>query len=461
MIVPRTPFSSATSLCLTACLVLSTFSGCSGSKQWGETPSWIDERPRISGDYIGIASASKAQFGDDAFGTAQKRALAELAGQIRVTIETSSILHTTQFQGIAGQNFSEKIKSAATENLEGYEMVARYENESEIWAYYRLSKATYQRILAERKAADLEVAGGHFESANGAHKQGNASMAVDRYIRCLEALETHWGEINLWTSSQGELALDREAIDGVSRLMSDIELEAKAERIELSFSERYRSTFACSASIGDLPLSNIPIIWRYNRGTLPKSDGSQTNASGEVLIGLSQFEPGTRHSELKIELDLDHLAPLIEASPARAFFSHLPVPSLSIPIELIAPTIYFDTEEKILGKKRDQQLLRHSIAQGLSDQGVTWVQSRKDADLILELSADTRNAGSGSGFFTAKLNASVVLKTPDGQPVLQQNLEEIKGVQLDWEGAHQEAYRKATLEVKGRFMRQLVNALYK
>jgi hypothetical protein len=213
--------------------------------------------------------------------------------------------------------------------------------------------------------------------------------------------------------------------------------------------------------MGDLPLSNIPIIWRYNRGTLPKSDRSQTNASGEVLIGLSQFEPGTRHSELKIELDLDHLAPLIEASPARAFFSHLPVPSLSIPIELIAPTIYFDTEEKILGKKRDQQLLRHSIAQGLSDQGVTWVQSRKDADLILELSADTRNAGSGSGFFTAKLNASVVLKTPDGQPVLQQNLEEIKGVQLDWEGAHQEAYRKATLEIKGRFMRELVNALYK
>jgi hypothetical protein len=114
-----------------------------------------------------------------------------------------------------------------------------------------------------------------------------------------------------------------------------------------------------------------------------------------------------------------------------------------------------------LGKKRDQQLLRNSIAQGLSDQGVTWVQSRKDADLILELSADTRNAGSGSGFFTAKLNASVVLKTPDGQPVLQQNLEEIKGVQLDWEGAHQEAYRKATLEIKGRFMRELVNALYK
>ena len=88
-------------------------------------------------------------------------------------IESSSILHTTQFQGITGQSFEERIKSAATEDLEGYELVGRYENETEIWAYYRLNKATYQRILEERKAADLAIAGGHFESALSSHKQGN------------------------------------------------------------------------------------------------------------------------------------------------------------------------------------------------------------------------------------------------------------------------------------------------
>ena len=87
-------------------LLLLVLTGCAGANQWGETPAWVNERPRVNNDYIGIASASKNQFAADAFGTAQKRALAELAAQIRVTIESTSILHTTQFQGVAGQNFS-------------------------------------------------------------------------------------------------------------------------------------------------------------------------------------------------------------------------------------------------------------------------------------------------------------------------------------------------------------------
>jgi hypothetical protein len=59
------------------------------------------------------------------------------------------------------------------------------------------------------------------------------------------------------------------------------------------------------------------------------------------------------------------------------------------------------------------------------------------------------------------LNASAVLKTPDGRPVLQQNLEDVKGVQLNWEAAHAEAYRKAQLEIQGVFLNKLIQALYR
>jgi hypothetical protein len=114
----------------------------------------------------------------------------------------------------------------------------------------------------------------------------------------------------------------------------------------------------------------------------------------------------------------------------------------------------------VQGKKRGKQLLRNAIAEGLSNQGVTWVERKNDADLILALESDTRDGGSGSGFFTAFLNASVILKTTSGAPILQQNLNDIKGVQLDLNTAHAKAYEKAALEIKGNFLRQLVNALY-
>jgi hypothetical protein len=158
--------------------------------------------------------------------------------------------------------------------------------------------------------------------------------------------------------------------------MGDMHLEAQVDGVKLSFAERYRGTLVCTATLGNRPLSKVPIIWRYNRGTLPKSDSGKTNPSGEITIGLSQFEPGTRNSELKIELDLEHLAPRIAESSAKDLLQHLPVPSLSIPIQLTPPTIYFNTNEKQKGELRDQQLLLNSIAEGLSNQGVTWVQRK-------------------------------------------------------------------------------------
>ena len=96
-------------------------SGCGGTQKWAAPPEWVVQRPILSSYYIGVSSASKMQFGTDADATAKKRALADMAGQIRVVIESTSILHTTQFQGVAGQNFAERISSASAEDLEEYE----------------------------------------------------------------------------------------------------------------------------------------------------------------------------------------------------------------------------------------------------------------------------------------------------------------------------------------------------
>jgi len=43
---------------------------------------------------------------------------------------------------------------------------------------------------------------------------------------------------------------------------------------------------------------------------------------------------------------------------------------------------------------------------------------------------------------------------------MQKNLERIKGVQLDRIKAGQESYRKAAIEIKGRFTSKFVGALY-
>lgn len=434
--------------------------GCAGSNAWGEAPEWIGSRPNVPGYYIGIASASKAQHGESARETAQQRALAELAGQIRVVIESSSILHTTQFQGIAGQNFSERISSTSTEDLEGYEQVGSYENGEEIWAYYRLSQATYERIRAERKNAALNIASGHWTSAQLARSQGLVTAALDGYLRGLESLEDYWGELNLWESAAGTIALDRACIDGIAQVLGGLQLSTPEPDVELSFQDRYSGTVTCLAEFEGQTVGQIPVWYRYNRGTLPKTETKVTNRDGLCEILLNQFDSGIRSSQLRLEVRLSELIPRIQESRARAMIEQFPTPSLSVSISFTPPTVYFRTTEKAKGQVRNQSILKAAIAEGLSAQGVRWVEKEKDADLILTLDADSRDAGSGSGFFTALLNAQVVLKLRDGTPVLQQNLTDVKGVQLNWDAAHDEAYRKAQIEIQGSFLRKLIQALY-
>ena len=435
-------------------------SACGGTQKWADQPDWVAQRPNLSSYYIGVSSASKMQFGADADATAKKRALADMAGQIRVVIESTSILHTTQFQGVAGQNFAERISSASAEDLEEYELVGTYENATDIWAYYRLNKATYERIRNERKMATLEVAGGHWMSAENARTEGRVAAALDFYIRGLETMEAYWGELNEWSTPGGSVALDRACLDGISQVLADLSLQPATNTLRLSFSDRYQGTLACKALFAGAPAAQIPVWSRYNRGTLPKTASLSTNSEGLCTFDIGQFEPGVKSAEMRLEIRMDDLSPRLKDSPVERLIQGLPTPSVTVPIVLETPTVHLQTVERINGKPSASSQLKNAIAQGLNARGIQWVERAADADMVLELEADTREAGSASGFFTAMLNASAVLKNSEGQPILRQNLTDVKGVQLDWNKAHDAAYRKAQDEIEGAFLKKLIEALY-
>ncbi|MBO74638.1 MAG: hypothetical protein CMD33_05140 [Flavobacteriales bacterium] len=435
-------------------------SACSGTQKWADPPDWVLQRPTRSSHYIGVSSASKVQFGADADATAKKRALADMAGQIRVIIESTSVLHTTQFKGVAGQNFSERISSTSAEDLEEYELVATHEDATDNWAYYRLSKATYERIRNERKMATLEVASSHWTSAENARVEGRVAAALDFYIRGLETLQDYWGELNEWSTPGGTLALDRACLDGISQVLADLSLQPATSNLRLSFSDRYQGTLACKVLFAGAPAAQIPVWSRYNRGTLPKTASLSTNNQGICTFDIGQFDPGTKSAEMRLEIRMNDLSPRLKDSPVQQWIQSLPTPSVTVPIALETPTVHLRTKERINGKPSASSQLKNAIAQGLNTRGIQWVERAADADMVLELEADTREAGSASGFFTAMLNASAVLKNSEGQPILRQNLTDVKGVQLDWPKAHDAAYRKAQDEIEDTFIKKLIEALY-
>ena len=453
----------AAAAALLACVVVLAAAGCGAKKPAAEVlPVWATARPSLPGYYIGIASASKDQHPFDAMDAAKKRALADLATEIRVRVESNSALQTSQHNDLVSQQFRQQISSTSAENLEGYELVGSHEDAREAWVYYRLSRSTWERILAERRAAAAAVAGGFYTSGLAARGARDAVAAVDRCYRCLAALAPFAGETMLWRDAGGaEVALDRACLDAVTNLLSCVALKPAATAVELVPAAGYRGSLDVQVFLDGAAAPNFPVVARYHRGTLPRRLELTTDANGVVAVPLDGFDPGTRAADLRISVDLDRLLPRPGGGVDVPALRNLPAPEVTVPVKLIAPTVAIAATEKAFGRPVRSAQLAEALRAALSERGCALTEDVRTADLRITIEADTREAGSGSGFFTATLDASVVIRGVDNAVILQRNLERIKGVQLNFESASAEAYRKAGQELRGAFLDELLKSLYR
>ena len=436
--------------------------GCGGQRELAAAaPPWVQERPAMPGYYLGIASVTKSQYPFNAVEAAKQRALNALAGEISVKVEATSVLNTFQENTRVTQRFEEDIRSSSEEDLEGHELVGTYEGADEVWAYYRLHKATYDRIKAERKNAAIAVAAGFYEAGLQAEQQRDVAGALDRFVRGLAALEKYWGEVNLWQHTGGkQVAVDQACLNGLNRVLNGLRLEANERDVALGFASHYRGDLAVQVLLEGGPVANLPLVARYSRGTLPHRTLVRTNADGMASISLDGFDPGLRRTELRVHIDVDELMPEMPALAVQALIEGLAAPELVVPVELIEPVVFVSGREFVFGQPARTRALQQALSTALSERGVRITEAEGEADLIIELEADTQQGGQGQGFHTALLNASVKLITADGDMILHKSLDRVKGVQLNWEGASQAAYSKAGMEIRGSFLQEMMESLY-
>ena len=102
-------------------------------------PIWVSSRPNNGFKYIGIGFADKAK-GDNYQMEAKKNALYDLVSEIKVDINSNSVLYTVQNNSSFNESFNSMIKLSNNENIEGYQQIDSYENDKQYWIYYSLDK---------------------------------------------------------------------------------------------------------------------------------------------------------------------------------------------------------------------------------------------------------------------------------------------------------------------------------
>ena len=437
--------------------------GCASlSKVDMEKPVWATERPINSSYYIGIAGVSIEEFPYNAAEIARENALNSLAREIRVKVSSSSLLSTLQVNSWVEESFVSNIESTVVEDLEGFNLIDSYESPSEVFVYYRLSKSDYARILAERKQVALGSAYGHYLDAERKISEGAISGAIERYLMGLDVMSKYLGELNPYTDEDGiPFDLDRALLNGMSDAISGLVLSHDKEEIKLLLNNRYTDKVSISSLFNNNSVFGIPLKYSYNRGAIPVRGTTKTSGNGIVEIPLNGFTPGTTRSELVVEVDILSFSKVLNIlSPLKPLLEGLTSTPLRIPIVLERPKVFVVGTEKMYQRTISQGALIPALRAALIEEGVEVVDHATSKGLTLTVNADTQAGGGGSGFFTAYLNATIELTDGNGKLIMQKNLERIKGVQLDKIKAGQESYRKAAIEIKGRFTSKFVGALY-
>ena len=437
--------------------------GCASlSKMDMEKPVWATERPINSSYYIGIAGVSKEEFPYNAAEIVRENALNSLAREIRVKVSSSSLLSTLQVNSWVEESFVSNIESTVVEDLEGFNLIDSYESPTEVFVYYRLSKSDYARILAERKQVALGSAYGHYLDAERKISEGAISGAIERYLMGLDVMSKYLGELNPYTDEDGiPFDLDRALLNGMSDAISGLVLLHEKEEIKLLLNNRYTDKVSISSLFNNNSVFGIPLKYSYIRGAIPVRGTTETSGNGIVEIPLNGFTPGISQSELIVEVDILSFSKVLNLlSPLRPLLEGITSTPLRIPIVLERPKVFVVGTEKMFQKTISQGELIPALRAALIEEGVEVVDHATSKGLTLTVNADTQAGGGGSGFFTAYLNATIELTDENGKLIMQKNLERIKGVQLDKIKAGQESYRKAAIEIKGRFTSKFVGALY-
>ena len=424
-------------------------------------PGWVENRPLNSSYYTGIGVAPKTT-GTNYQLTAKQNALSDLASEIKVNVNTNSLLHTLETHSQFQQEFDETIRVQSDLNLEDFEMLDTWADANSYWVYYRLSKAAYAERLKQKKHSAQELSLDFYAKAEAASNSGNYSIAIDYYLRGLQALESFWNEENRVDYIGQSILLDNTLYTHLRDLLNKPQISFE-NPIELNFQNKFKSkaNVRVSSPTGS-PLESVPLAYEYF-GLYGRHRGKvMTNADGRSEIAVAEADKERANNFIRVFIDTERL---FEPFQSDRFMQKLTETMRGAEaqksITYKPPAIYVVSKEENLHKKMDSELITSAIMASLGRRGITYASSQSNADLVLKLQANTQKSGSDQGFFTSILNINIeVLDAPSGESRYKVSKNNIKGVDLNFEKAGLKAYQNLIKNIESELMRPLVSDLF-
>ncbi|UTW66625.1 LPP20 family lipoprotein [bacterium SCSIO 12643] len=434
-------------------------------KTGGIKPKWVTNRPTDPMYYIGVGVASKTANPTSYSIVAQRNALNELASEIQVKVKSNSMLFSFENENQYRDEFKEFIQVKTNQQIENYESVAVWENEYEYWVYYRLSKEQYQKDkeIKINKAIDMSVQ--VLEQAGHSWHAGNYKAGMQGYFDALTPIKPYLSEpLEASINGTKEVYLGNFILAQISQGIRVFHIKPVKSQVNTVWGSAVNAddlSFIITDFDGK-PIAQVPVKFTYSEGMIRPRDGL-SSLEGTVFTELKKVTSTNNLQEVKVEIDFEKMIMGTKRPDEinSLIFDNVKAPSTLIKLEVTAPSIYVTSNEQDLSKSGNSDLKKAFELQA-AEMGFLLADSKKSADLRVEIESSTQFVNVMNGLNNVLLNGRVVVKNAqDNSIVYQDKLTKVKGVGSNKTLASKEAYRKAeemiSKKIVPRFYRNYTN----
>lgn len=442
-------------------LVLVVVQACGGSKKVVQVipeVEWAKSRPNLPSYYVGIGQSNKVGTPNEYMQTAKQNALADMASDISVNISSNSVISAFETQNLFFEDYSQTIKAETQKELEGYELVDSWEDETQYWVYYRLSKAQYQKLSEEKKTAAALKSVDFYSKALESIDNGDLRTGIVLLIKALEPIKQYFSETISVTFRGQEIYLGNEIIQKFSQTVNSLVINGPQSvdaKIGTGITQDQLTYQVTNA--GGVPQNGIQLKATYSEKVIQNSK-SVTGIDGKVSYSVDVVRSDKNQEKFTVAIDLDNLIKEgTTESVLKKMLVKVTTPNVPTAINVVKPKLFVKTA---LASKNDD-ILAKAASSKLLMMGVPIVNSESEADYSLVVSSSMSNPVKASNYTTVQLTVTVVLKNASGAEVYRKAIDKIKGSHFDANQAISAAYSEASKKIENSIVREIVENVIK
>ncbi len=448
-------------------MVLAIF-GCKTQKEIVPTepvavaPYWVKTRPITPAFYIGIGSA-RINTGTEYQNTAKENALSDLASEIKVNVNSNSLLHTLEQNSQFEQSYLETIQTSSNLDLEGFEIVDTWADATHYYTFYRLDKSVYAEIQRKKKETGQKQSLDFFNKGMQAADAGIYPNAVQYYLQGLQSIEAFWNEENEVVGADGaSFLLDNALYANLNDLIAAVQIT-----VESPLNRSYTNAFTPEASIlvksnnSGTEYSDVPLYYSYPSAD-GKYNGKTTNGKSEGTDLTISDTPANQVIVLKLQVDTDALfSPFFKDPFMRDLLAQFTGSKTEIPVAYTATKVWIKSSEQNMNEIMSPQILSAAMRSSLASKGVRFVDSKVDATVKIAIRANTKAVGESQGFSSSYLNYDIEIREAETNTlVFNLSKSNVKGVDMDFKKAGTKAYRNLAKNLEQEIISKLKNKIY-